>query len=149
MADHLEVGVADPVTDSRLGASEEIVEYSDLVAQNHETVNKMGADEASASGDKDTLSLGCRQQLDRREARQRRVRDRTSVGVEDGLGQVVRTLVLFVQVFQRRRGRAGFDVVRPEVERTKHIERHFRVETKTIETNRCNLLATLVKGVDL
>ena len=41
MTDHLEVRVANPVTDGSLRASEEVVEDSNLMAKNHETVDKM------------------------------------------------------------------------------------------------------------
>ena len=57
MADHLEVGVPDPVADGRLGAGEEVVEHCNFVPEEHEAIDEMGADEASTTGDKDALAL--------------------------------------------------------------------------------------------
>ena len=68
MAHHLKVGVADPVTDGRFGASEEVVEYGDLMAEEHEAVDQVRADETGATGDENTLALGRGEELDGREA---------------------------------------------------------------------------------
>lgn len=81
VSDHLEIGVANPVTDSSLRTGEKVVKNSDFMTEKHETVNKMGSDESSTAGDENALALRRRQKLDRREARKCGVRDRIGVWV--------------------------------------------------------------------
>lgn len=159
MPDQLEVGVANPVADGGLGAGEEVVQYSDFVAEKHQTVNKMRADEPGAASDKDALALGGRDKLDGREAGESGVRDRSSFGVVDGLGLVaceslretrVRLgLLVGIRGAQTIGDSFGQDVVGPEVKRAEDIERDFAVEAKALEADACDLLAALVDGADL
>lgn len=85
VADHLEVGVTDPVGQAGLGTSEEVVDNGDIVAQEHETVDEMGADETSTTGDEDALALGGREKFHGREAGEGGVGDGLRVWVVDGL----------------------------------------------------------------
>lgn len=57
MADHLEIRVADPMTDGCFGSSEEIVEDSDFMTEEHQSVDEMGADETGTAGDQDPLAF--------------------------------------------------------------------------------------------
>ncbi len=52
----LEIRVADPMGDARLGTSKEVVEYGDLVAKEHETIDQMRTDKAGATGDENALA---------------------------------------------------------------------------------------------
>jgi len=60
MSDHLKVGMTDPVADGGLGASEEVIDDGDLMAQEHQAIDEMGPNETSATGNQDTLALGWR-----------------------------------------------------------------------------------------
>ncbi len=57
VTDHLEVGVSNPVTDGGFGTGEKIVEDGDLMAEKHQPVDKMRADESSPAGDKYPFAL--------------------------------------------------------------------------------------------
>ena len=96
MADQLEVGMANPVTDGCLGTSEEIVQDSDLMTENHETVYKMRPNETSTAGNQDALALRRREKLHWGESRECGIRDRLSVCVEYGLREVGRTASIFI-----------------------------------------------------
>jgi hypothetical protein len=85
MANQLEVGVADPVRDARLGPGEKVVEHGNLMTKEHEAVDQMGADEACASCDKDALPAGLREKLDRGEPAEGGVGDRLRLRVIDRL----------------------------------------------------------------
>lgn len=89
VSDHLKVGVTDPVADGGLGAGEEVVEDGDFVAQEHESIDQVGADETSSAGDEDALPIGMGEEFDGREAGKGGVGDGVVVGVEDGLGLIV------------------------------------------------------------
>jgi hypothetical protein len=58
MTNQFKIGMANPVTDSCLGTSKKIIENGDLVPEEHEAINKMGANEAGPAGDENTLALG-------------------------------------------------------------------------------------------
>lgn len=85
MANHLEVGVADPVANGGLGASEEVVDDCDFMTKDHETIDEMRSNESSASCDKDALALRGGKQLDGRETREGGIRDRVCLWVIDRL----------------------------------------------------------------
>lgn len=57
MSNDLEVRMADPVTDGSFRSGEVIIEYSDLVAKKHKTVDKMRSDKTSTTCDQDALSV--------------------------------------------------------------------------------------------
>lgn len=92
VADHLKVGVTDPVRDRGLGAGEEVIEDSNFMAEEHQAVNQMRPDETGTTGNKNALALRWRKQLDGREAGEGGVGDGVAVGVEDRLG-LVRSVV--------------------------------------------------------
>ena len=75
MANKLKVRVANPVADSRLGSGEEIVQNMDFMAKNHEAINEMRPNETCATSDEDTFSCGWREETDRGESREGRIRD--------------------------------------------------------------------------
>lgn len=85
VADHLKVGVTDPVRDRGLGAGEEVIEDSNFMAEEHQAVNQMRPDETGTTGNKNALALRWREQLDGREAGEGSVGDGVAVGVEDRL----------------------------------------------------------------
>ncbi len=88
MTDKLKVRVPNPMANCGLGTGEEVIEDCDFMSENHQTVDKMGTNETSATGDKDALALGRREELHGWEAREGGVRDRLSLGVVDRLGLV-------------------------------------------------------------
>lgn len=50
MANHFEIGMANPMTDSSFWASEKVIDDSDFMAQKHQAIYKMGTNKASATG---------------------------------------------------------------------------------------------------
>ena len=54
--DQLEIRMADPMGDTRLGTGKEVVEHRDLVAKEHETIDQMRTDKAGATGDENALA---------------------------------------------------------------------------------------------
>ena len=50
VSNYLKVWVADPVADSGLGTGEEVVDDGNFVTQEHKTVDEVGSDETSATG---------------------------------------------------------------------------------------------------
>ena len=56
VSDQLEIRMADPMGDARLGTGEEIIEHGHLVAKEHETIDQMRTDKASATGDENALT---------------------------------------------------------------------------------------------
>jgi hypothetical protein len=64
VSNRLKVGMADPVGDARLGTGEKVVEHGDLMTEEHEAVNQMGADKACATCDKDALTARLGEKLD-------------------------------------------------------------------------------------
>jgi hypothetical protein len=131
VSDHLEVGVTDPVRDlgisawttryatslfnlkgivthSGPGTSEEVVKDSDLVTEQHQSVNQVRTNETSTTGNctklalspqywtetdnrhtEDPLSLGIGQELDRWELSDGSVLDRVGFLVVDRLGSKI------------------------------------------------------------
>jgi len=63
MADHLEVGVSDPVADGGLGAGEEVVQHGHVVPEEHEPVDEVRAYKPRTTGDEDAFPLRGREQL--------------------------------------------------------------------------------------
>lgn len=88
MADHLEVRVANPVANGGFRTSEEVVEHGDFVAEEHQAVNEMRANETGTTGDEDAFALGWSEKPDGGEAGEGGVGDGLDVGVEDRLGLV-------------------------------------------------------------
>lgn len=78
VSNQLKVGMADPVGDARFGTGEKVVEHGDLVTEEHEAVDQMGADEACTTCDDDALTARLGEKLDRGET--------AECGVGDGLG---------------------------------------------------------------
>ena len=78
MSNQFKVGMADPVGDARLGTGEKVVEYGDLMTEDHEAVDQMRADEACTTCDEDALATRLGEKLDRGET--------AEGGVGDGLG---------------------------------------------------------------
>lgn len=146
MANHLEVRVANPVTDSRLRTSEKIVDHSDFVAQNHQAVDEVGADKASTASDQDALPLRGSQKLYGREAGEGGIRDRVRLGVVDRLGLEERELVLIGVGLDG--GLLGFGsgrrVVWAHIERAQDIEGDLAVKPEALEAYGADLLAILV-----
>jgi hypothetical protein len=111
------------------------------VTKKHESVNKVGAHEASAAGYKDALSLGRRNKLDRGEARQSGVGDGIGVGMIDRLGLVYGAvfskfcMLLFLVSDGGFAVVGGGDVVGTQIERSEIIERDAGVETKAVKTD--------------
>lgn len=142
VANHFEVGVANPVADGGLRAREEVVDDSDFVAKNHKAVHEMGANEACPASDEDALPLAGWEEPDRREAREGGVGDRVTLGVVDGLGLIKSRLVLALQV-----SAAAVDwwgVVRTQVERSEDVDRNLAVESKAFEADCLDLCAILI-----
>ena len=81
MANQFKVGVADPVRDARFGAGKKVVEYGDLVAEKHESVDEVGADKACAARDEDALPAGLGEKLDGGETAEGGVGDGLRLGV--------------------------------------------------------------------
>lgn len=155
---HLEVGVANPVTDSGLGSSKEVIDDGNLMTEEHKAVNEMGADKSSATGDKDPLALRGRKQLDGGEARKSGVRNGVSGGHIDRLGLVggvalvelgVLSLLLFI-LHARSHIIGSLDgVVGPQIQGTKDINRDLAVEAEAIEANGQNLVPVFIEGANL
>jgi hypothetical protein len=85
MTNQLKVGVANPVRDARLGTSEKVVEHGNLMTEEHEAVDEMGADEACAPCDKDALTACLGEKLDGGETAEGGVGDGLRLGVIDRL----------------------------------------------------------------
>ena len=90
MPDQFKVGVSNPVTDSSLGSSEEVIKDSNFVSEEHQPVNQMGAHKSSATSYENALSGRRGKELHRRETGEGSVRDGMTVWVEDRLGLVCR-----------------------------------------------------------
>lgn len=157
VADQLKVGMADPVTKTGLGAREEVVEDSDLMAEQHETIDQMRTDKAGPSGDEDTFAVRGGEKLDRGEAGKGGVGDGLRVRVEDGLGLIrsmplsepcVLFLGLGVYLASIGVGR-GDDIVGAEVQRADDFQWDLAVKPEALETDRGDLLAVLIDGTDL
>ncbi len=148
VTDHLEIGVTNPMTDSGLRSGKEVVKDGHLMSEEHETVNKVRADKASASSDKDTLPLRGSEELDRREARERRVGDGLGNWVVDRLGPVESRLVLHLVVLDRCAA-DGPDIVCSQVERPQGIERNLAVEAEASKPGGRYLLPALVESTHL
>ena len=158
VSNHLKVGMADPVADSSLGTSEEVIEYGNFVTQQHETVDEVRSNKTSAAGNQDTLAVRCRQEFDGRETRQSGIRDRTSVRVEDGLGLIVskplselgvQFLLLCILLREIGVARGSQDIMRAEIERSQKINGDFTIEAKPIETNGLDFLTRFVQDFNL
>ena len=144
------------MTDGRFGASEEVVEDGDLMAEEHKAVDQVRADETGATGDENALALGRREELDGREAGEGGVGDRLAVGMEDGLGLVggvrageLRVLDLLLLDVLVLFGVGGDDVVRAEIEGAEDVEGDFAVEAEPLEADSVYDIAVLVEGADL
>ena len=85
VADQLKVGVSNPVADGRLRTREKIVNDGDFVPQEHETVHKMGTDEAGASCYQNAFPRRWGEKSHRRESREGGVRNRVRVRMKNGL----------------------------------------------------------------
>ena len=85
VANQFKVGVADPMRDARFGTGEKVVEHGDLVAEEHEAVDEMGADKACTARDEDAFSVGLGKELDRGETAEGGVGDGLRLGVIDRL----------------------------------------------------------------
>jgi len=158
MSYHLKVGMADPVTDGGLGAGEEVIDDSDFMTQEHQTVNEMGSNETSAAGNQDTLALRRRQELDRWETREGCIGDRVGVWVEDGFGLIggktlgePRVQFFLLRVLFGEIGAAwgGHDIMRAKIERSEEINGDFAVEAKPTKANGLDFLTGLVQDPDL
>ena len=158
VSNHLKIGVADPVTDSSLGTSKEVVNDGNLMTQEHETVDEVGSNETSAAGNQDTLALRWRQEFDGRETRESGIGDSTAVWVEDGLGLIGRKtlgepgmqfFLLCILVREIGATRGSQDIMGAKVERSEEVNGDFTVEAKPIETNGLDFLTTLVQDFDL
>ena len=154
VSNYLKVWVADPVADSGLGTGEEVVDDGNFVTQEHKTVDEVGSDETSATGNQDTLALRWSQEFDGRETREGGVGDSVAVWVEDRLGLVGRKTLgepgvqlRLLCILLREIGVAwgGQDVMRAKVERPEEINGDFAVETKSVETNCLDFLTRLVQ----
>jgi hypothetical protein len=131
MTNQFKIGMANPMTDSCLGTSEKIIENGDLMPEEHEAINEMGADEAGPAGDEDTLAFGQRKKFDGREARECTVRDGSSFWKVNrsrlkkrvaaaGLG-MFGLCFLFTKIFYGLGVLIGDNVVRAEVQGTEDI----------------------------
>lgn len=158
VSNYLKVGVADPVADSGLGTSEEVVDDSDLVTQEHEAVDEVGSDKTSATGNQDTLALRWGQEFDGRETREGGVGNSVAVWMEDGLGLVgcktlgepgVQLCLLCILLREIGAARGGQDVMRAKIERPEEVNGDFTVEAKPIETNGLDFSTRLVQDFDL
>ncbi|PPQ79576.1 hypothetical protein CVT25_003458 [Psilocybe cyanescens] len=69
VSDHFKVGMTNPMADGSLGAGKEVVENCNFMTEKHQSVNKMGANEASTTGDQDAFTLRRSKQFDRGETR--------------------------------------------------------------------------------
>ena len=153
MTKHFKVRVTDPVANSSLGAGEEVVQDGNLVAEEHKTVNQMGADEAGATGDENALALRRREEFDRREAREGCVGDGLGVWVVDGLGLVRAVSTSELGVFRflflllaavALYGGGRVHIVWPEVKRPEDVEWDLAVETETLEPDGVDYITILV-----
>lgn len=139
VANHLKVGVANPMTDSGLRTSEEVIDNGDLVPQDHEAVDKMGSNESGTTCDQDALALRGRQQLDRGESRERGVRDRVCLRIVDRVGLEFKGIInlgFCRRAFRRVLRGCSLGVVGTQVERSQDIDRDLAVESKPVKTNR-------------
>jgi len=158
MSDHLKVGMADPVADGGLGASEEVVEDGNFMTQEHQAVDEVGSNETGPAGNQDTLALRRGQEFDRWETRESGVGDRVAVWVEDGFGLVrcetlgepgVQFLLLCVLLGKISAAWSSHNIMRSKVKRSKEINGDFAIEAKTIETNGLDFLTRLIQDLDL
>lgn len=69
MPHQFKIGMTNPVTDGGLRSSKEVVDDSDFMTKEHKAVHQVRSNEAGATGDKDSLALGRRQEPHRREPR--------------------------------------------------------------------------------
>ena len=60
MPDHLKVRMADPMADRSLGPSEKVIDHSDFVAQEHQTVDKVRPNETCPASNQNTLAIRSR-----------------------------------------------------------------------------------------
>ena len=155
VADHLEVGVADPMTDRGLRTGEKVVQDGNFMAKEHETVDEVGADKAGATGDKDALALRWREEPHRREAGEGGVGDGLGVRMENRLGLVraIGTCELSMLSLLRLLAlvalSCGDHVMRAEVEGTEDIEGDLAIKAKTLEADASYDVAALVQRTDL
>ena len=158
MPDHLKVGMANPVADRGLGPSEKVIDNSDFMTQEHQTVDEMRSDETGAARDQYTLALKRRQEFDGRETGESGIGDRVGVWMKYGLGLIgCKVLVrLCVRLCRFRilsgeisRGRGGQDIVGAKIKRSEEINGDFAIEAKPSEANRLDFLSRLVQHLDL
>jgi hypothetical protein len=85
VSNQLKVGMADPVGDACLGTGEKVIEHGDLMAEKHEAVNQMRADEACATCYEDALTARLGEKLDWGETAEGGVGDGLRLRVVDRL----------------------------------------------------------------
>lgn len=88
MTDQFKVRMTNPMANRCLRAGEEVVKDRDLVAEEHQTVDKVRSNKSSTASDQDALALGRGEELDGWKAGEGGVGDRVGIGVEDGLGLI-------------------------------------------------------------
>jgi hypothetical protein len=149
--------MADPVGDARLETGEKVVEHGDLVTEEHEAVDQMGADEACATCDEDALTPRLGEKLNRGETAEggvgdeQRLREVNRLELVSGipLCEVSMVIGLFgidaLRLFLVR----GQKVVWTEVERSDHVEGDLAVKPEALETDRGDFFAALVEGSNL
>jgi hypothetical protein len=152
--------MADPMRDARLAASEKAVEHGDLMTEEHEAVNQMGADEARATCNDDALLARLGEKLDGGETTEGGVGDRLRLRVVDRLWlvggiplcEVSVVIDLFgIEVFCLFlvHGLNIIIVMWTEVERSGHIEGDLAVKPEALEPDSGDFFAALVEGTNL
>jgi hypothetical protein len=157
MADHFEIGMTDPMTDGRLGTGEEVVQYGDIVTEEHKTVDEMRPDEASTTGDQNPFTIRRREEFDRRETSKGGIGDTISIGMVNRFGLVgcVVTSSEFGMfsilriITERLFAIRGEDIVWAKIQSTQSIKGYFTIKTETTEANGGDFLAVLVQGFNL
>lgn len=126
------------------------------MAEEHETVHKVGSYETCAASYKNPFALRWGQKLDWREPRQCSIRDRLGVRMIDRFRLVrgvtldelcmlrfLRVSIESVDIFYI----IGRDnVVRTKVQGAKDIDRDLAIETKSVEAHRSDLVPVLIES---
>eukprot|EP00914_Ancora_sagittata_P013422 GHVO01026222.1.p3 GENE.GHVO01026222.1~~GHVO01026222.1.p3 ORF type:complete len:100 (-),score=16.34 GHVO01026222.1:121-420(-) len=67
VSDEFEIWMAYPVADGGSGTGKKVVKHSNVMAKEHETIDKMRTNETSPASDKDALALARGKEFDRGE----------------------------------------------------------------------------------
>jgi hypothetical protein len=127
VSNHFKVGVTDPVGNGGSGTGEEVVQNGNFVTEEHQSVDQVGTDETSTTGDEDSLSLSVWQELDRGEL--------GHGGVGDGVVILVVGRLSTVSSFNAVGGSVALDDLGSQVQASQSVSVDSRVEVELVVTN--------------